>query len=191
MEIGILVFDGKNAAEDALKEVFDAEADRRPWLHEVGVVVRPVLGRITIRASYPETGRVVLREGDLSQKAGDMAAYTGYLLGALAGPFRQALLAFEAGEEAQERVAEKEKKLFRIDEVKEILPRASSALVLMADPRIIDEFVQAFAIYDPIRTVRRDVAEELRRRLQALRDQALAELEEVEAGAEEPAPATH
>ena len=87
MEIGILVFDGTHAAEDALKEVFDAEADRRPWLHEVGVVSRPMLGRLTIRASYPENKEAVYREGDIARKDGDTAAYTGYLLGALAGPF--------------------------------------------------------------------------------------------------------
>ena len=190
MEIGILVFDGKHTAEDALNEVFDAEADRRPWLHDVGVIARPVVGRLTIRASYPENKNAVYREGDFAKRAGDFSAYTGYMLGALAGPFRQSLVALAAGDAVQERVAEREKKLFRIDELKELLPRASSALVLIAEPPIIDEMVAAFGKYDPMKTVRRAVGRELQRRLKALREQALEQLEQEVAGGE-PAPAMH
>jgi hypothetical protein len=51
MELCILKFDGSNTADDALKQVADAEADRSPWLHEVGVVKRPLLGRISIRTA--------------------------------------------------------------------------------------------------------------------------------------------
>jgi hypothetical protein len=189
MEIGILVFDGKHSAEDALEEIFDAEADRRPWLHEVGVISRPVLGRLTIRASYPENKQAIYREGDLSKRAGDFSAYTGYMLGALAGPFRQSLLALGAGDAVEERAAEREKKLFHIDELKEILPRASSALVLIAEPDVIDEMVAAFEKYDPMKTVRRDVGQEMQKRLRALRDQALDQLEKEVAS--EPAPAMH
>jgi hypothetical protein len=189
MEIGILVFDGKRVAEDALKEVFDAQADRRPWLHEVGVISRPVVGRLTIHASFPENKEAVYREGDLSQRAGDISAYTAFMLGAVVGPFRQALMSAAAGDDAQSRVAEKEKKLFHIDELKQILPRASSALVLMAEPAIIDEMVQTFGIYDPLKTVRRDVGQELQRRLRALRDQTLEQL--AEQLREEQPPAMH
>jgi hypothetical protein len=189
MELGMLIFDGNHTAEEALREVFDAEADRRKWLHEVGVISRPMVGRITIRASYPENKDAAYREGDLAQRAGDLGAYTGYLLGSLAGPFRASLLMVEAAAAAQSRVAEKEKKLFRIDELKELLPRASSALVLIAEPNVIDEMVQTFASYEPMKTVRRDVNEELRKRLQALREQSLEELAASIGG--EPAPATH
>jgi hypothetical protein len=189
MEIGILVFDGKHAAEDALNEVFDAMADRQPWLHEVGVISRPVIGRLTIRASYPENKDVLYREGDIGKRAGDTSAYTGYVLGSLAGPFRASLLALSAGEVVQERVAEKEKKLFRIDELKALLPRASSALVLIAEPAVIDQMVEAFATYDAIKTVRRDVAKEMQRRLEALRKQEFEKLEQELGG--EPAPAMH
>jgi hypothetical protein len=177
MEIGILKFDGTHSADDALKEVFDAEADRRPWLHEVGVVSRPILGRLTIRASYPEGKEGVYREGDLARKAGGYGAYTGYLLGALAGPFQQALFSLSASEAAEERASAAENRLFHIDELKELLPRASSALLLVAEPKIIDEMTESFSSYDP-QVIRRDVAEELRGRLQALRDRWLEQLEE-------------
>jgi hypothetical protein len=189
MEIGILVFDGKHAAEDALDEVFDAEADRRQWLHEVGVISRPVLGRLQIRASYPENKKAVYREGDIAQAAGDYSAFTGYMLGSLVGPFRASMLALGAADDVQGRVAEKEKKLFHIDELKQLLPRASSALVLIAEPKIIDEFVEAFAEYDPMKSVRRDVGQEMLKKLKTLRDQTLEQLEKKLA--EEPAPAMH
>jgi uncharacterized membrane protein len=188
MEIGILKFEGTHEAEDALKEVFDAEADRRPWLHEVGVVSRPLLGRLTIRASYPES-REAYREGDIARRAGGYGAYTGYLLGALAGPLRQAFFSVAASEAAEERVSEVEKKLFHIDQLKELLPRGSSAVILIAEPPIVDEMVEAFASYAPT-VIRRDVAEELRGRLRALREQSLQQLEEM-AASEAPPPAMH
>src|SRR5262249_10315284 len=100
MEIGILKFDGTHTAEDALNEVSDGEGDRGRWLHEIGVVSRPIIGRLTIRASYPETKDAVYREGDIAKKVGAYGAYTGYLLGALAGPFRQAFYSLAAEEAA-------------------------------------------------------------------------------------------
>jgi len=187
MEICILKFDGTHAAEDALKEVSDAEADRRPWLHEVGVISRPLVGRLTIRASYQDEKEVAYKEGDVAKRAGDIGAYTGYLLGSLVGPFRAALLSLEGSDLAGGAVAEKEKLLFHIDEIKKTLPRGSSALVLIAETPICDEMTQVFASYDP-QVVRRDVADKLRQRLQALRDQTLQQLEQREG---EPAPATH
>jgi hypothetical protein len=189
MEVGILKFDGTHTAEDALNEVSDAEADRRPWLHEIGVVSRPIVGRLTIRASYPESKDAVYREGDMAKKVGAYGAYTGYLLGALAGPFRQAFYSLAAEEAAEERVSEAESKLFHIDQLKELLPRGSSALVLIGEPPLIDELVQAFSSYGP-KVIRRDVAEELRGRLQALRDQSLQQLEEAAASEGQP-PAVH
>jgi hypothetical protein len=189
MEIGILVFDGTRAAEDALADKLDAEGDRRPWLHEVGVVARPVLGRLTIRASYPENKEAVYREGDIANEAGDITALTSYVLAGLAGPLRAPLIALETAGVAQARVSDKEKKLFRIDELKEILPRASSAVVLIAEPKVIDEMVEMFATDGPMKTIRRNVGEELRKRLRALRDQSLEQVAQTLGG--EPAPAMH
>jgi uncharacterized membrane protein len=175
MEICILKFDGKRSADDALEEVSDARANRMPWLNEVGVVSRPIIGRLTVRANYPDGETLLYKEGELAGKAGDIGAYTGYLLGNVSGPLRASLLALEASTEAGDRVASVEKKLFHIDELKELLPRDSSALVLVADTSTCDDMVAAFSEYDP-QIIRRNVATELQKRLSTIRDQSLQQL---------------
>jgi len=175
MEICILKFDGKRGADDALEEVTDAQADRTPWLNEVGVISRPLIGRLTIRANYPDGEKLVYREGDLEARAGDIGAYTGYLLGNLSGPFRASFLALEAESEAEDRAAPVEKRLFHIDELKELSPRDSSALVLIAETPICDEMVETFSSYEP-KIVRRNVATELQNQLSRIRDESLEQL---------------
>jgi hypothetical protein len=175
MEVCILKFDGRHSADEALDDVSDAAGDRTPWIGEVGVVSRPLIGRLTIRANFPDGEKLVYKEGDIAAKAGDLGAYTGYLLGNLSGPFRGSLLALEGESEAEERVAPMEKKLFHIDELKELLPRDTSALVLIAEPAICDEMVETFDEYGP-KVVRRNVAAELQKQLKSIRDQSLQQL---------------
>jgi hypothetical protein len=175
MEICILRLDGKHSADEALEEVSDAQADRTPWLNEVGVVSRPFVGRLTIRANYPDGEKLDYEEGDLASKAGDIGGYTGYLLGNLSGPFRASLLELEGESEAEERAAPVEKKLFHIDELKELLPRNSSALVLIAETPICDAMVETFSNYYP-KVIRRNVAAELEKQLDTIRAQSLDQL---------------
>ncbi len=184
MELGILRFDGSHAAEDALQEVIDALADRNPWLHEVGVVSRPLLGRLRISASFPE-GTKTFREGDLATAASDLGVYTGYLVSSLAGPLASMFATVNAAMAAGERGGELEERLFHIDEIKQQLPGDTSALVLIASPPTIDAMVSLFESYEP-KVIRRDVADELRERLEALRRRAGEEV-----AGEEGAPATH
>jgi len=63
-----------------------------------------------------------------------------------------------------------ESELFRIDAIKEALPRDSSALVMVADSKLCDAMVETFKSYEP-QVLRRDVADELRKQLQAYQDQ--------------------
>jgi hypothetical protein len=182
IEMGILKLDGSHAADHALAEVIDAQADRNPWLHEIGVVARPLVGRLRISASFLE-GKKTFRESDLANIVADAGALTGYFVSTLAGPLGSMFATVDTALEAGERGGELEERLFHIDEIKEQLPRDSSALVLIAGPQTIDKMVALFASYKP-KVIRRDVANELLQRLDALHRRVV---EEVAEGA----PATH
>jgi uncharacterized membrane protein len=169
MEICILKFDGSHDAEDALGEVIDSQADRNPWLHDVGVVARPLVGRVRIGATFPDGQSKTLHEGDLADAVADLGAYTGYFLSALAGPFGPMIGAIKAGTLAGAAGSDAEAKLFHLDELKKALPRDSSALVLIATTETCDAMVEMFKEFDP-KVIRRDVAGELQKRLQALHD---------------------
>jgi len=94
MEVCILKFGSADGADDALKEVVNAQGDRNPWLYDVGVVRRPLLGRMSIRATFADEPPA-LREGDVKAKFADAGAMTGYLVGSLAGPLHADLAAIE------------------------------------------------------------------------------------------------
>ena len=96
MEIGILKFDGSHAAEEALKQVIDAQADRNPWLHEVGMVSRPLIGRLRIAASFPEGETKTYRESDMADAVANMGGFTGYFVSALAGGSSSAITPMRA-----------------------------------------------------------------------------------------------
>ena len=171
MEICILKLDGSHTAEDALKEQIEALGDRTPWLYDVGVIARPLIGRVRIGASFPDGNSVTFREGDLAKAGGELGAYTGYYLTQLVALHESRLGAAAKGGSAGKSLGgAMENELFQIDAIKKALPRDSSALVLLADTKLCDAMVEAFKSYEP-QVVRRDVADELRKRLQAYHDQ--------------------
>src|SRR6266542_3193729 len=86
MEICILTFNSKNEAENTLKEITGGNAGRFPWLHQVGVVKRPLLGKISITATYDDDQPTEIRQGDIASSVEDAGALTGYLIGSLVGP---------------------------------------------------------------------------------------------------------
>ena len=171
MEICILKFDGSHAAEDDLKEQIDAQGDRNPWLFDVGTIARPLIGRVRIGATFPDGNSTTFHEGDLTKAVGELGAYTGYYLAQLPGIHATRLGAAAKGGSAGKSVGGAvEDELFRIDAIKEALPRDSSALVLIADTKLCDAMVETFKSYGP-QVVRRNVADELQKRLQAYQDQ--------------------
>jgi hypothetical protein len=187
MEICILKFQGSREAEDDLKEVLDAKADRNPWLHEVGVIARPLVGRVRVGASFPDGKSKTFHEGDLADAVADLGAYTGYFLSALAGPLGSLIGSVKAGLAAGAGASEAESRLFHLDELKKALPRDTSALVLIARPEICDAMVEMFNEYDP-QVIRRDVADELQKRLHGLHERLAQQFIQAE---REGAPATH
>ena len=185
MELGILRFDGSHAAEDALEEIIDAQADRNPWLHEIGVVSRPLLGRLRITASFLD-GKKTMKENDLSSALADLGGFTGYFVSTLAGPLGSMFATVNAAIAAGDKGSELEERLFHIDEIKQQMPRDTSALVLVASPETIDKMVSLFEPYAP-KVIRRDVADELRNVLEALHRRVVEDAAAAGAGA----PSTH
>ena len=90
MDLCLLKFEGSHAAEDALYEVTDEIGDRTPWLHEVGILARPLVGRIRVVATFPDGTSNTFHEGDVAEAVSDLGAYTGYYVSALAGPLIEA-----------------------------------------------------------------------------------------------------
>jgi len=174
MEICILKFSDTHDADKALDEVLEADGSRRPWLHEVGVVKRPLLGKISIRATFGDDEKPTeVKQGDLASRAVEPGAMTGYMIGSLVGPLHADMAALEGADRASYAAAAVENKLMFVDEIKQVLPRGTSALVLVGAEDTNDEFVALFSDFEP-EIIRRDVAQEVERRLHTLEDKVRA-----------------
>jgi uncharacterized membrane protein len=166
MELCILKFSGTHDADRAVQDVLEAQADGQPWLHEVGVVRRPLIGKISISATYEDDSTDV-KQGEIASDVEDAGAMTGYLIGSLVGPLHAEMAALEGSMQARGLGEALEDKLLHVDDIKQVLPRGSSALVLVASPEINDQLVETFKEWSP-EVIRRDVAEEVAQRLHAL-----------------------
>lgn len=173
MEVCILKFNKADQAEQALTTLVNAQGSKEPWLHEVGIIKRPLVGRISIRATYADSPEI--REGDIAAKLAEAGKWTGYLVGGLAGPLRARIEAFQVKRALALPAKQLEKLLLGIDDIKELLPRGSSALVLAATQEICDRMVELFFPWQP-EVIRRDLnpeAQQLLEELHRLTEQAI------------------
>ena len=106
-----------------------------------------------------------MKQGDLSSKTADAGTMTGYLMGGLVGPLHADWAAMEGAIRGAQAGKALENQLLRIDDVKSVLPRGSSALVLIATPDTNDQMTRLFAKWSP-EVIRRDVAQEVQQRLE-------------------------
>jgi uncharacterized membrane protein len=173
MEVCVLKFSSADGADEALKQVINAEGDRNPWLYDVGVIKRPLLGRMSIRATFAD--EPVLKEGDVKSSVADAGAMTGYLVGSLVGPLHAEMAALQGLARGSGAGKALEKQLLRTDEIKRNLPRDSSALVLVAPPEINDRMVQMFAKWSP-EVIRKDVAQEVVRQLETFQQKTMQDI---------------
>src|SRR5271170_5904125 len=90
MEVCILKFKKADQAEEALTKLVNEKGDKEPWLHELGVIKRPLVGGISIRATFDEAPEI--REGDIASQIENAGKWTGYLVGSLAGPMRARIM---------------------------------------------------------------------------------------------------
>lgn len=179
MEICIIRFSDTHDADEALEKVLNAEGSRYPWLHDVAVVRRPVLGKISIRVAFADDEQPVeLKQGDLGSRSVDAGAMTGYLIGSLVGPLHADMAALEGAARARSAGKAVGDKIMFVDEIKQVLPRGSSAIVLVASPEINDEFVRLYSSFGPD-IIRRDLAREVEQRLQTFEDKVRAAAQQV------------
>ena len=167
MQICILGFKGSHSADDAYAEVLELEGEANRWLLEVGVIARPRVGRVRVGVTFPDGEGTTFHEGDLAKAAPELGGLTGYYVSALAGPFG-AMFALDEGKVTGRSFgSDAEQQLFHLDDVKQALPRDSSAVVLIANDDTCDALVKMFDSYDPL-VIRAAVEPELRARLESL-----------------------
>jgi uncharacterized membrane protein len=185
MQLCILGFDGSHSADDALGEVLEAQGDSNRWLLEVGTIARPLIGRVRVSVTFPDGQSKTFREGDLAKASADLGAYTGYYVSALAGPYGSIAAAADAASTARAYGSAAEQRLFHIDDIKKVLPRDSSALVLIAKDDICDVLIELFKPYTA-KVVRVPVDAELRARLDALENRVVQQSAQAQGAAASP-----
>jgi len=167
MQICILGFKDTHAADDAYAEVLEREGEDNRWLLEVGTIARPRVGRVRVGVTFPDGETATLHEGDLTRASADLGGLTGYYISTLTGPFGSMFAAAVAESAGESLGREAEQSLFHVGDIKNALPRDSSALVLVASEETCDALIEMFDSYSPA-IIRSTVEPDLRARLEAL-----------------------
>jgi hypothetical protein len=149
MELCILKFAGARVAENVLEAILVTARDWLPWLHDISVVSRTSLGRLTIRAPgvEDEADRFEYEEGELVEMAYESDSYTRFLV----GPARASSWSSELDcrRAAAGLALDVERSFFHTGALRDLLGRDSSALLLVADDDTCVAMVDLFAPYHP------------------------------------------
>jgi uncharacterized membrane protein len=167
LELAVLRFDGENAAVDHYARARDAAFVRGStegprWTRDVGFVERHHNGRLLMRGMF--AGHYLdLDEGDdFSQRGAGEGAATGGLLGVLAGPPGIAVglvLGMFVGAHAGSPDQAEAEPPTLAEQMRDAVPRSSSAIVMVAAPEEVEELVGAVGD-GAAETVRRALAGE-------------------------------
>jgi hypothetical protein len=151
LELAILRFDGEGTAVDRYANARDAafvrgSAEGPRWTRDVGFVERHHNGHLLLRGTFG--GHYLdVDEGDLfSQRGAGEGAATGGILGALAGPpgIAVGLVVgmFVGAHVGQPEQIEAEPETLA-EQMRDAVPRGSSAIVMIAAPAEVDELIGA------------------------------------------------
>jgi uncharacterized membrane protein len=157
VELGVFVFPGQHAAEQALGEVREREL---AWIKDVAVVERPARGPVSVHSTWAQN--------EADRKGLGLGALTGALVGALLGPggvVVGALVGSTTGGLVGAGIDFVEFDR-RLAELADALAPDSSALMLWADPTDVEAFVGVFRSHDA-KLVRSSLSEKQARRLKA------------------------
>ena len=143
MEMAVVTFEGTNHAEQALSALRSSRDDA--WLTEIAVLEHHRGGRYSMKATTPDYGE----KGHVG--AGVTAGgLTGLALGAIAGPLglvfwgtMGAMTGGAAGDTGSTGTFDP-----LVAQVKDALPRNSSALILVAEPSMAEQFIAATGAQD-------------------------------------------
>jgi uncharacterized membrane protein len=162
LALGVVKFKGADRAN----EVLDAFIELHPqeeWPNQVGIISRHRLGRISIYRSFGDDWD----DEDSGTAAGlGIGGLTGALVGALAGPLGMAAGAALGGALGGITGAadEDDQPLYTV--IRGKMDKNSSAILLLADDKIVDRMVKEFGPQG-VETLRRRVSDELRGNLEA------------------------
>jgi uncharacterized membrane protein len=146
LELAVVRFHGEDSAANALYEARQRAGAEAPWMRHVGLVEHYAGGTLTLRGVF--AGHFVdVDEGDHLSEPGAAKGFTvGGLIGLLGGPPGLAVgmvLGTILGSQLDTpTVTEPEPKVLA-DQLRTAVPRSSSALVMIAAPAEIDEFLSA------------------------------------------------
>lgn len=169
--LGIVKFKGANRAQ----EVLDGYLASHPgdvWANQAGIIERHKLGRISVHSNYG-----VDWDGENAATAEGMGVggMTGLLIGLIAGPVGAAAGGLLGGALGGIAAAADETDQPLYDVIRGKLEKGTSAILLLADDRVIDKMLAELGPLG-VDKMRRNVREELRGRLEeAVRQVARSE----------------
>lgn len=153
VEMVAVAFDGTHTAEKELSALRTSQAD--PWLDEVAVLEHHKGGRYSMKATSPDYG-----DEDHVGAGIAIGGGTGLLLGLIAGPlglvFWGTMGAMTGGAAGAHEAGAFDP---IVDEVKEALPRGTSALILVAENPTAEKLVSAIGPRGR-QTIRQDMTDE-------------------------------
>jgi uncharacterized membrane protein len=148
VDLAVVKFEGEDTAVRSYAAV-KARIGDAPWLHEVGFVEHHPSGRLVLRGTFAGHYLDVDESDRVSQTGAGIGAVAGGLVGVLLGPPGIAvgllvggIAGAELGSPTDTEPEEDAKALAK--ELRATVPRASSAIVLIAAAADADEMLAAF-----------------------------------------------
>jgi uncharacterized membrane protein len=148
LDLAVVKFEGEDTAVRSYAAV-KARVGDAAWLHEVGFVEHHPSGRLVLRGTFAGHYLDVDESDRVSQTGAGIGAVAGGLVGVLLGPPGIAvgllvggIAGAELGSPTDTEPEEDAKALAK--ELRATVPRASSAIVLIAAPADADEMLAAF-----------------------------------------------
>ncbi len=146
LDFAVAQFDGEGTAVQKYAAAKEQSAGDARWLHEIGFIEHHHNGRMLLRGTFAGHYLDVDESDRVSQKGAGEGAVAGGLVGALLGPAGIALgllvggVIGSKGGTASDFEAEPQE---FTEQLRDAVPRSSSAIVLIAEAPDVDEMISA------------------------------------------------
>jgi uncharacterized membrane protein len=167
LDLAVVRFGGEGAAVQAYAAALERLSSRvvrdphPQWTRDVGFVERHHNGHLLVRGTFAGHYVDVDESDDVSERGGREGAATGGLLGVLLGPPGIAvglLLGAIVGAQVGGPKEPEDEPQALVARLRDAIPRSSSAIVIVADPAMVDEMLDALG-EDAKDVVRRTLAD--------------------------------
>jgi hypothetical protein len=149
LELAVVRFRGVGAAYEAFADARDEAGPGAPWVQEVGFVEHHQNDKLVLRGVFAGHYVDVDENAHVSERGAAEGAAVGGLVGLLGGPPGIAVgLVFGAivGSQLAAPTETDPEPQVLVERLREALPRASSALVMIAPPRHVEEMLAAIGV---------------------------------------------